>query len=276
MKYTFKTLQEEFPNDDACLDFLFLQKHPGKGEDYSRVKFRNRKAYVNSRGEHIYPLAGTIFEKSSTPLTVWFHVIFLFATSKNGVSAKEIQRQTGVTYKTAWRMGHQIRKLMEQDEDPLHGTVEIDETYYGKGGTNKTKFKNKDAVLGMVERKGRVRVQKVANRRVEVILPIVKRNVIRDSKVVTDEYRGYDKLSYSAYGYRHRNVKHGKRHFSWKGENTNTIEGFWGQFKKSVKGTYAFVSSQHLQAYLNEFAYRYNLRDSPLPIFGHLLWKASQ
>ncbi|MBU6321066.1 MAG: IS1595 family transposase [Patescibacteria group bacterium] len=273
MKYTIKSLKAEFPTDIHCLDHIFKTKYP-TASGYHKIA--GRKAYANNKGHHIHPLAGTIFEKSSTSLTIWFHVIFLFATSKNGVSAMEIQRQTGVTYKTAWRMGHQIRKLMEQDKNPLTGEVEADETFYGKGGTHATKFKNKQAVLGAVERKGRIKVKAVPNRQAAIVLPFIKENVVRGSKVVTDEYRGYDKLSYSAYGYTHRNVKHGKHHMLWKGEHTNTIEGFWGQFKKSVRGTYAFVSPQHLQAYLNEFAWRYNERTSSVPLFQLLALKAAQ
>ncbi|MGB4076493.1 MAG: IS1595 family transposase [Minisyncoccia bacterium] len=273
MKYTIKNLHTEFPSDDACLDFIFRHKYPD-AKGYSRMN--GRKAYANSQGHHIHPLARTIFEKSSTPLSIWFHVMFLFASHKNGVSAKTIQRETGVTYKTAWRIGHQVRKLMEQGGDLLSGEVEADETYYGKGGTNAMKFKNKQAVLGVVERKGRVRVKKAPNRRAEIVLPFIKENVERGSFMVTDEYRGYDKLSFGAYGYQHVNVKHGKNHYSWKGQHTNTIEGFWGQFKRSVRGTYSFVSAQHLQAYLNEFAYRYNTRASSVPVFALLLARASQ
>lgn len=273
MKYTITNLKAEFPTDAHCLDHIFNTKHP-YAVGYSAMT--KRKAYANSQGHQIHPLAGTIFEKSSTSLTIWFHVLFLFSTSKNGVSAKEIQRQTGVTYKTAWRMGHQIRKLMEQGKDPLSGDTEADETFYGKKGTNAMKFKNKQAVLGVVERKGKIKVKAVPNRKAEMVLPFIQENVVKGSKVVTDEYHAYHKLSYSAYGYQHRNVKHGKHHMLWKGEHTNTIEGFWGQFKKSVRGTYAFVSPQHLQAYLNEFAWRYNERASSVPLFQTLLWKAAQ
>lgn len=106
----------------------FRAKYP-KALQYSRV--RGRKCYANPAGHQIHPLAGSIFEKSSTPLTVWFEAIYLFSVSKNGVSAKELQRHFGVTYKCAWRIGSQIRKLMEQGKNPLLGAVEIDETYYG-------------------------------------------------------------------------------------------------------------------------------------------------
>ncbi|MGH7141510.1 MAG: IS1595 family transposase [Minisyncoccia bacterium] len=268
-KFTINDLKKLYPNDDACLDYLFHKRFPD-AKGYYRVK--GRKCYSHQTTRHqIHPLAGTIFEKSSTPLTLWFHAIFLFSTSKNGVSAKELQRQLGVTYKCAWRMAFEIRTLMGQDGGTLSGTVEIDETYYGKGGRNATKFKNKSAILGMVERKGQIRAKQLPNRRVETILPVIKNTVERGSHVVTDEYRGYDRLSGSAFGYPHSSVKHGAGHYSWKGQDTNAIEGFWGQFKRSVRGTYHFVSAQHLQHYVDEFAFRYNQRASSSPVFETLM-----
>ncbi len=257
MKYTITEFRKEFSSDDVCLDYIFKAKYSKAGQYY---RVNGRKSYANTKGEHIAPLAGTIFEKSKTPLTVWFEAIFLFSISKNGVSAKELQRHFGMTYKCAWRIGHQIRQLMDQDGDILTGTVEADETYYGKGGKNATKFKNKQAVLGVVERKGQIRVRKAPNRRVENVVPFIAKNVEPKSRVITDEYHGYLRLHGT---YNHKRIKHGKGHWSWKGEHTNTIEGFWGQFKKSVRGTYAFVSPQYLQAYLDEFAFRYNHRFSP-------------
>lgn len=173
-------------------------------------------------------------------------------------------------------MGHQIRKLMEQGTEPLSGTLEADETFYGKSGTSKEVYKNKNTILGVVERNGKVRVKKVPSRGVAHVLPFIGENVAKGSMIVTDEYSAYDRLSQPAYGFMHMSVKHGKRHYTFKGQHTNTIEGFWGQFKRSVKGTYAFVSKQHLQAYLDEFAWRYNRRSSSVPTFLLLLAKASQ
>jgi transposase len=267
MKYTIAQFRKDYPTDEACLERLFRQKFP-RAEGYYRIK--NRMCYSHKTTRHqVHPLAGTIFEKTSTPLTLWFHAIYLFSTSKNGVSAKELQRQLGVTYKTAWRMAHQIRKLMEQGSDPLSGVVEVDETYFGRRGDNERKFKNKAALIGAVERKGKVRVKKAPNRRAEIVLPFVKENVERGAHIMTDEYSAYGRLTGSAYGYAHTSVKHGKKHYTWGDSHTNTIEGFWGQFKRSVRGTYSFVSSQHLQAYVNEFAFRYNYRASS--IFDQLL-----
>jgi len=267
MKYTIKDLKTDFPNDDVCLDYIFTHKYSDT-KGYHRVT--GRKCYAHqSTGQQIHPLAGTIFEKSSTSLTLWFHAIFLFASSKNGVSAKELQRQLGVTYKCAWRIASQIRSLMDQGQDPLSGTIKINETYYGKSGNNKKKFKNKKAVLGAVERGGNVRTKVEDNRRVEKVLSFAKETIAEGTHVVTDEYRGYDRLSHV--GFSHSTVKHGRSHYSWKGQHTNSIEGFWGQFKRSIRGTYHFVSEKHLQSYLNEFAFRYNLRASEVPVFSVLL-----
>lgn len=136
MKYTIKNLRNDFPTDEACLDFIFKNRWPKgltcqncESKDFYHVK--GRKSYACKCGYQASPTEGTIFHKSSTPLTLWFHAIFLMSQSKNGVAAKELERQLGVTYKCAWRMARQIRLLMTDDDGPLGGNeiVELDETY---------------------------------------------------------------------------------------------------------------------------------------------------
>ena len=268
MKYTIKDLQKDFPNDDTCLEYIFNKKC-SKSEGYYRIK--NRKCWSHKTTRHqIHPLKDTIFEKSSTPLTLWFHAIFLFSTSKNGVSAKELERQLGVTYKTAWRIAHSIRSLMAQDKDLLTGIVEVDETYFGgrKKG-HKQAFKTKTAVMGMVERGGKIRVQKIPNRETHIILNAVNDNVSKEATIMSDEYGAYKKLH--KFGYDSKRVKHGKKQWVYGKIHTNTIEGFWGQFKRSVRGTHHSISALHLQSYLDEFAFRYNLRFSSVPVFEKIL-----
>lgn len=126
--YSIKDLRTEFPSEDACLAHLFKSKYP-YATGYYRIK--KRKAYCNSKGHTIYPLKGTIFEKSKTPLALWFYALFLFSSSKHGVSAAELSRQLGVSYKCAFRMCQKIRGLMQQGTEQLSGIVEADETYIG-------------------------------------------------------------------------------------------------------------------------------------------------
>jgi len=129
MKYTITQFNKDFPDDDACLERMFKQRFgdlkycPKCGAETSFYKISDRKCYSCQHcGNHIYPLAGTIFHKSPTSLKLWLYAIFLFSASKNGVSAKELQRQLGVTYKTAWRMARQIRELFANiDNNDLDG-----------------------------------------------------------------------------------------------------------------------------------------------------------
>lgn len=264
MKYTITDFQKEFPNDNVCLEYIFKKKYPDF-KQYYRVK--GRKCYASMQGEQIHPLKGTIFEKSDTPLTKWLYAIYLFSVAKNGVSGKELQRQLGVTYKTAWRIAYQIRGLMTQNDNKLSGIVEVDETYFGGKDDNKSKFKNKSALMGMVERKGRIKATKIPNRETHIVLNQIKKNITLDSHIMTDEFKAYGKLP--KLGYKRSGIKHGKNHWVKGDIYTNTIEGFWSQLKRSISGTYHSVSSQHLQSYVDEFAFRYNHR--ALPIFDALL-----
>lgn len=268
MKYSIKQLQKDFPNDEVCLDYIFHERFGLEG--YYRIK--KRKSYVNAEGHQIHPLGGTIFEKSRTPLTLWFYALFLFSVSKNGVSARELQRSLGVTYKCAWRMAYQIRSLMSQDTDKLKGIVEVDETYYGKRGTKHSGLKGKSTLLGMVERRGRVHVKVVKHRGTEVLIPAINKRISKKADIMTDDHAPYRQLP--LHGYFSQSVNHSKGEFVRGFVHTNTIEGFWGQLKRSIYGTYHYVSPQHLQRYLDEFAFRYNRRHASVPVFLSLVLRA--
>ncbi|MFH1994923.1 MAG: IS1595 family transposase, partial [Nitrospinota bacterium] len=144
-RFTIRQFNKKYPNDDACLREVFEQRNkeakvcPSCGKPFKFYRVTNRKCFACSCcGYQIHPLAGTIFHKSRTGLRDWFFAIFLFSTSKNGVSAKEIERHIGVTYKTAWRMAKEIRKLFREISPPhLSGIVEMDETYIGGKERNK-------------------------------------------------------------------------------------------------------------------------------------------
>lgn len=269
MKYTIKQFRAEFPNEDVCLEYLFNKRFEKECQCGGRYYHqRGRKSFVCSKcNRNVSPTFGTIMEKSATPLTLWFYALYLFSVSKNGVSAKELERQLGVTYKCAWRMANKIRSLMGDGGSLLNGIVEIDETYFGGKHLQKDKFAKKTALIGMTERGGRARVKKVPNRETHIILNTVKENISRNALIMSDEFDAYKKLS--KLGYMNQRVKHGKKHWVRGNVHTNTVEGFWGQLKRSIKGTYHHVSSQHLQSYADEFAFRYSYRE--LSIFHALM-----
>ncbi len=281
-KFTVKQFNELFPDDNACLDYMFKQAY-GNMEacrncgviEPSYYRVRNRKCYeCKDCGYQIHPLAHTIFHKSSTSLRDWFYVIYLFSVSKNGVSAKEIERHTGVTYKTAWRMAKQVRALMLQGDKPLSGVVETDETYIGgrERGKNIT-VQNKAVVFGMVERGGSVKAEHVQSAGARVLLPRIKDTIEPGAVVYSDQAQVYKTLH--RIGYYHDSVNHSIGEYGRGIVHTNTIEGFWSQLKRSVDGTYHCISAKYLQLYLNEFVYRYNHRQLP-SIFPVLIASAAQ
>jgi len=270
MRYTIKQFKTQFPTDEACLAHIFNQRFPdgckcpkcGK-ESFHPVK--NRRSYACSCGFQVYPTEGTIFHKSSTSLVLWFYAIFLMAQSKNGVSAKELERHLGVTYKTAWRMAKQIRKLMSDNDEPFDGEVEADETYVGgkRRGKRGRGAEGKTPVFGVVKRQGGVKTSIVKDVKQKTLMPLIEKMVKSGSLIFTDESNSYNKVKSMGYG--HEKVKHGKDEYVRGATHTNTIEGFWSQFKRSVHGTFHCVSPKHLQNYLNEFSFRYNHRDASLP-----------
>lgn len=280
MRYTLKDFKTEYPDDDACLkavlDNRFGTTCPKCGViDTKFYKITGRKAFscLVCR-QHTYPLAETIFRKSETSLWNWFYAIFQFSVSKNGVSAKELERTLGVTYKTAWRMCKQIRKLMEQDGEKLGGEVEIDETYIGGRRKMALKNTNKSVVFGAVERNGRAMAAHVKTAGARVLLPKIAASIEQQASIHSDEWPAYRTLARR--GYTHTTVNHSKLEYVRGTAYTNTIEGFWSQLKRSVDGTYHAVSPKYLQSYIDEFVFRYNFRSVPIcPILLELAAKPS-
>lgn len=268
-----------FPNDDVCLDTIMHLRYGdtkicpkcGKETKFHRVK--NRRCYeCQWCAFQVYPTKDTIFEKSTTPLTHWFYAIYLMTATRSGVSAKEIERQLGVTYKCAWRMAHQIRSLMGNDKiPPLFGDVEIDDTYVGGKGKGKRGrgAEKKSIVLGMVEREGNMKGKVVPNMKKKTVVPVITENVWVGSKINTDEFLSYRTLE--DWGYCHSFVKHSMKEYV-KGEcHTQLIEGFWSWFKRGISGTHVWISKKHLQNYVDEFAFRFNQRNVKDHMFFTLL-----
>ncbi len=271
-----------FPDDAACLEHVMRARYghrfacPKCGKEGNWKKLAKLPAYgCQWCGHHVHPMKGTLFERSSTPLQKWFYALYLFTTTRHGVSAKELQRQLSVTYKTAWRMGHQIRKyLAELDGDPpLSGTVEADETLIGGKIRGKgTGFKimgNKAMVFGMVERGGDAMLKIVEDRRANTLNTHIEENIVKGSEVHTDELNSYQSLGRR--GYKHATVDHGRKEWVRGRIHTNTIENIWGQLKRSIRGTHIHVSTKHLDKYLGEFEFRFNLRKHPHLMFATIL-----
>ena len=281
MRFTIKQFNERFPDNDSCLEYMFEQAYGSMpaclkcgivNPSYYRV--RGRKCYeCKDCGNQLHPLANTIFHKSSTPLRDWFYVIYLFSVAKNGVSAKEVERHLGVTYKTAWRIAKQVRALMLQGTSPLSGIVETDETYIGGKQRGKDiTVQDKAVVFGMVERGGNVKAEHVRSAGARVLLPRLQTSIVPGTTVYSDQARVYRTLH--RVGYYHDSVNHSAGEYGRGLVHTNTIEGFWGQLKRSIDGTYHCVSPKYLQLYLNEFVYRYNHRQ--YPVFPVLIASASR
>jgi len=284
-KLTFKQFQEWYPDDESCLDQLMTVNYggteitcPGCGVETKFHRLTKRRAYVCQHcGHHVYPAADTIFHKSSTPLTKWFFAMYLMTSTRHGVAAKEVERQLGVTYKTAWRMCHELRKLMASADfgGPLGGTgkhVEIDETYTGPRQTRRNlraKGNTKTIVFGMVERDGMMRAGPVPNAWITTIEPIVKKHVRRGTTVSTDEHGGYNDLH--LLGLEHGTVKHSAKEYVNGIHHTNTIEGHWSHFKRAVRGTHIHISGKHMWKYVAEFTYRRNFRHSHALMFNRLV-----
>jgi transposase len=290
LRYTRNQFDAEFPNDDVCLETIKEQRFPGGvapckkcDKDRKHHRVTGRTAYACDHcGNHIYPLAGTIFEKSTTSLRVWFQAMYLMGSTRCGISAKQIQRETGVTYKTAWRMFRQIRTLLSEEITLEGSSVEMDETYFGgrrKGyrGRPGAGDKKKSPIVGIAERttgQGRVIAKATQSVNAETLTGMVKEYVLPESTVFTDDFSGYDRLK--GHGFTHHRINHSAKVWVMGDIHTNTIEGFWSLVKRGIGGVYHAVSQKYLQSYLDEYTFRYNRRDQGNLIFTSILARVSE
>lgn len=286
LRYTVNDFNRDFPDDDTCLRHIAEQQWPNgiaecpkcqKQRKHHRVKGRTAWA-CDYCGNHIYPLAGTIFEKSTTSLRLWFYAMYLMGSTRCGISAKQIQRELGVTYKTAWRMFRQIRTLLAEDVKLEGSSVEMDETYMGgkrkgiKGRAPASSLK-KRCVVGIAERNGgRVCAMVATDATRKTLHGIAKERILPESTVFTDEWQAYRGLE--AAGYEHRRINHSAGVYVMGDIHTNTIEGFWSLVKRGIGGVYHAVGAKYLQTYLDEYTYRYNRRHMGNLIFTEILKSA--
>jgi transposase len=286
-RLTVKEFFARFPDDASCLNHIMEVRYGVRHECrkcgvYGTFhKLENRRAFSCAHcGDHVYPTAGTVFQDTRTPLQVWFYAIYLFCTTRHGVSGKELERTLGVTYKTAYRIGMQIRKLMANADnfELLKGHVEMDETFVGgknKGGGRGRGMDNKTIVMGLKERGGPLVTEIISNTQLETLREVVIRTVEKGSAVSTDEWGGYNLLKGD--GYDHKSVNHSAK--EWTKYNyrrdeyhhTNNVESFWRLFKNSIRSTHIHVSSKHMQRYLDEFTFRSNHRAMSNAMFDLLV-----
>jgi transposase len=294
--YSLIEFMREYPDDDACLEYLWRTRHSPDGETahcpkcdrdraFKRYEFATRRQSwtCTACGHHLHPTAGTIFHKSSTSLHLWFFAMYILASTRCGISAKQLERELGVKYKTAWRMFNKIRNhLMADDGGPLSGHVEADETLLGGKIRNDARRKRdalgwspkrwdsetKTMVFAAVERDGRVRARVTPNSSGPTLRKIVTENVAPGSTLYTDEWVGYSTLGDT---YTHRTIRHRDRIYVDGSTHTQTIERFFGGVKNAIRGVYHGVSTQWLQGYLDEYAWRYERRGDRNTMFRDLL-----
>jgi transposase-like protein/transcription elongation factor Elf1 len=277
-EFTAKDFERIFPDDKACLDWLVKQRYPHGIEcpTCNKVtkhhKYKNRPVYAcDYCGHPTSPLAGTIFHKSPTSLKVWFDAIHEIATTRTGYSARAFGRRHGITYKTAWRIFKQVRKLLNENPSMLHDEVEVDESYFGGKASGKRGrgAENKTAVIGIAQRQGRIVTQVTVDTKRSTVMPFIARNVAQKAIVYTDEYPVYNTVK--MLGMKHETVNHGEKAYVNGRVHTNTIESFWSLTKRGISGVYHAVSPKYLQSYLNEYAFRHNHRDDQSPMFWLML-----
>jgi transposase-like protein len=269
------SLIEQFGSEDRCRTYLEELRWP-KGvrcircgsSKISRIKKRDQFD-CDACTYQFSVRAGTIFHDSHLPLWKWFLAVYVMGESKKGISANQMKRMLGVSYKTAWYLCHRIRaSMVEIDPEPLAGVVEADETYhgnapmrFGRRTPGRSVGGNKTAIIGAVERGGRVRL-KVSDRVNRKALHAFLRAVIADEAeaIYTDDYQAY--LGIDDADTRHETVTHSKKQWVQGDVHTQTMEDVWSLFKRSVIGSYHHLSVKHLQAYLDELAFRYNNREN--------------
>jgi transposase-like protein len=295
---TFMQFAERFPDDESIIFHYLTIRYPNgvTCNHCGSVKVYQERARLkvfscNDCKSTFSPFKDTIFEKSSTDLRKWFFAIHLFLNAKKGISGKQLERELGVTYKTAWRMLHQIRMAMGNSEHQefFDTIVEIDETYVGgkprKGKNRKDdddnddtplppnkrgRGTNKTPVVGVVDRENKKVFAKVAlpntegrkltaKQLIDILRTVSKQE--NNNTIMTDEFSGYNPLSRN--NFVHLRIDHTKA-FANEGVHTNTIESFWAILKRAVYGIYHSISVKYMQRYVDEFCFRYNNRNSDM------------
>jgi transposase-like protein len=279
---------QNFASEDAALDYLVSARWPSGVRclacDHDKVYRIATKGKTGKPcrlfecaecGLHFSATTGTLFHDSHLPLQKWFMAMALMCEAKKGISANQIARHIGVQYKTAWHLCHRIRKAMQEQSEPLGGqgqVVEIDETFIGGKVRRKGSAAAQDAkvrVLGMVERGGRVHLQKVADGKLQTLRPAIDSKLSPNAlRVVTD---GAPTYSFIVPVNKHIATNHEAELRDFGTVSMKTVEGAFSLFKRGVVGSYHKLSQDHLDSYLGEFCWRYNRRHAQASMFDTLL-----
>ena len=265
------TLVDRYGDDTSCRDLLERLRWPDGprcprcGSDRIGTVKGRFTYHCNAGCSYEFSVtSGTIMHDSHLPLRKWFVAIYLMCESKKGISALQLKRTLGVAYQTAWHLSHRIRAAMANDpfERPtLLGVVEVDETIVGgkvKGGDYR---RNKTWVVGAIQRDGQVRLERIPNVRRKTLHAFIERTVHDQAEAIyTDELASY--LGIADHDTRHETVSHSTEQWVIGDVHTNSIEGVWGLFKRSLMGSFHKVSRKHLDRYLSELEWRFNNRDN--------------
>jgi len=268
-------LIEQFGSEDKCRAYLEALRWPNGvrcircgSSKISRIKTRDQFD-CDGCSYQFSVRAGTIFHDSHLPLWKWFLAVYVMGESKKGISANQLKRMIGVSYKTAWYLCHRIRAAMiENDAELLSGIIEADETYhgnppmrFGRKTPGRSVGGNKTAIIGAVERGGRVRLKVTARVDRKALHDFLNAVIADDAEALyTDDYSAYDGIADG--NTRHETVVHSRKEWVQGDVHTQTMEDVWSLFKRSVLGSYHHLSVKHLQAYLDELAFRYNNREN--------------
>lgn len=281
-KYGITSLRRQFPNDAVCMDFIFHSVHTDAcscGGVYKPLfsgvdadgKIIGRRQYQCSKCRNqIAPMKGTLLEKTDLPLGLWFHAIMLFANARSSISAKQLERDLEINYRTALRMSRLIRKYLSQGDDPLSGDVEFDSGIVGGKAKQKERMINKSVIFAAVQRGGEMRAQVMPDESAKSHKNFLWQNVsTKQTRLMTDSTNKLEKV---AVGYDRHMVDHHRGEYVRGDIHVNNIETFWAHVKRSIKGTHKVVSRQYLQEYINGFVWHYNQRIyTDADRFAHLL-----
>jgi ISXO2-like transposase domain/Transposase zinc-ribbon domain len=280
----------QFNTQDKCLDYLETMRWPSgigciecgslKVSKITReAKGRNKQTRIyqcleKECGHQFSATAGTIFHDSHLPLQKWFLAIALICEAKKGISACQMQRHLGVNYRTAWHLCHRIRKAMKQDNLVLDAeAVEVDETYVGPRVRHNNRRArpvraNKEVVLGMVERGGRLKLMPVADAKTKILKPPMEKHISEKvGTIYTDGHPIYVFAVKGKWNGKHKTIDH-DRAYVIGSTHTNAIENAFSLFKRGVYGTFHKVSAKHLARYCDEFSYRFNRRKEQESLFA--------